>query len=142
MRRLQRAAAPLGHSSESSLVREVSTGMAKRSSSRSNGPAMFAEPQPLRFDQKLVLLQWMLWLFDQKNFEQLAEPLKAPELEGLNGDNTHKYLPQMKALWEFKEFPGDTLLGYDQNIVKHTLALNQRRDLPIQWKYFQWLSLL
>ena len=41
-----------------------------------------------------------------------------------------------------EEFPGDVLLGYDQNIVKHTLKLNERRAEPIRWKYFQWLSLL
>lgn len=116
--------------------------MAKRNSSRSGGSDLFTETPPLRFDQKLVLLQWMLRLFDKTSFDQLAEPLKAPELEGLNDDNNHKYLQAIKALWEFGEFPGDTLLGYDQNIVKHTQKLNERRDVPIRWKYFQWLSLL
>jgi len=84
----------------------------------------------------------MLWLFDKRSFEQLVEPLKSPELEGLNEDNGHKYLSALRALWEFKEFPGDILLGYDQNIVKHTMKLNERRAEPIRWKYFQWLSLL
>ena len=73
----------------------------------------------------------MLWLFDKKSFEQLAEPLKSPELEGLNEDNNHKYLAVFKALWELEEFPGDILLGYDQNIVKHTHKLNERRAEPI-----------
>ncbi len=98
--------------------------------------------QALKFDQKLVLLQWMLWLFDKKSFEQLAEPFKSAELEGLNEDNNHKFLAVFRALWELEEFPGDVLLGYDQNIVKHTLRLNERRNEPIRWKYFQWLSLL
>ncbi len=48
----------------------------------------------------------------------------------------------MRMLWEFKELPGDTLLGYDQNIVRHTLALSEKRAEPLQWKYFQYLSLL
>ena len=65
-----------------------------------------------------------------------------PDLEGLNEDNNHKFLAVFKALWELEEFPGDVLLGYDQNIVKHTLKLNERRAEPIRWKYFQWLSLL
>ena len=115
--------------------------MAKRRTSR-NGGSLYPEAAPLRFDQRLVLLQWLLWLFDKKAFEQLVEPLKALELEGLNEDNNHKFVAAMKALWEFKEFPGDILLGYDQNIVRHTLAINQRRDVPVRWKYFQWLSLL
>ena len=103
---------------------------------------LIPEAVPLKFDQKLVLLQWMLWLFDKKSFEQLAEPFKSPELEGLNEDNNHKYLAVFKALWELEEFPGDILLGYDQNIVKHTQKLNEHRAEPIRWKYFQWLSLL
>ena len=116
--------------------------MAKSKSSRSAAGTLYPEAVPLRFDQKLVLRQWMLGLFDKNTFEQLAEPLKAPELEGLTEDNNHRFLHALRALWEFPEFPGDTLLGYDQNIVKHSLALNQRRDTPIRWKYFQWLTLL
>jgi Type III restriction enzyme, res subunit len=84
----------------------------------------------------------MLWLFDKKSFEQLAEPFKSPELEGLNEDNNHKFLAVFRALWELEEFPGDVLLGYDQNIVRHTLRLNARRTEAFRWKYFQWLTLL
>src|SRR5207245_8332818 len=84
----------------------------------------------------------MLSLFEKKKFEELAEPFKPPELEGLNEDNNHKYVQVFRALWELEEFPGDMLLGYDQNIVTHTLRLNERRTVPIRWKYFQWLSLL
>ncbi len=116
--------------------------MAKRSSSLSPTATRLPEPLPLKFDQKLVLNQWMLWLFDKKSFEQLSAHLKASELEGLNEDNNHKFLAVFRALWELEEFPGDVLLGYDQNIVKHSLKLNERRAEPIRWKYFQWLSLL
>lgn len=72
---------------------------------------LIPEVRPLRFDEKLVLNQWMLWLFDKKIFGQIAEPLKMAELEGLDDDNTHKFLHQFKLLWELEEFPGDTLLG-------------------------------
>ena len=98
--------------------------------------------QPLRFDEKLVLNQWMLSLFEVSSFDKLAEHLKSLELEGLDENNVHKFLHQMKLLWEYEEFPGDTLLGYDQNIVKHTLALSEKRAEPLRWKYFQYLSLL
>lgn len=108
-----------------------------------NAAPLIPEAVPLKFDQKLVLLQWMLWLFDKKSFEQLAEPFKAAQLEGLNEDNNHKFLTVFKEhLFGLEEFPGDVLLGYDQNIVRHTLKLNERRAEPIRWKYFQWLSLL
>ena len=85
--------------------------MAKRRTSRSGTATLLSEAVPLKFDQKLVLNQWMLWLFDKKSFEQLAEPLNSAELEGLNEDNNHKFLAVFKALWELDEFPGDMLLG-------------------------------
>ena len=107
-----------------------------------SGGTLFAEARPLKFDEKLVLNQRVLGLLDKKKFEQLAGPLKASELEGLDENNVHRFLHQMKLLWEFPDFPGDTLLGYDQNIVGHTLRLCEKRDQPIRWKYFQWLSLL
>jgi hypothetical protein len=117
--------------------------MAKKKSSRTSPATLLPEAVPLKFDQKLVLLQWMLWLFDKKSFEQLAEPFKSAQLEGLNEDNNHKFLAVFKEhLFGLEEFPGDVLLGYDQNIVRHTLRLNERRAEPIRWKYFQWLSLV
>ena len=109
--------------------------MAKKRSKR-------PEPQPPEFNEKLVLNQWMLSLFEVNDFDTLAEDLKSLELEGLDENNVHKFLHQMKLLWEFPAFPGDTLLGYDQNIVKHTLALSGKRSDPLRWKYFQYLSLL
>lgn len=113
-----------------------------RNRAKKGTATLLPEAVQLKFDQKLVLLQWMLRLFDKKSFEQLADPLKSADLEGLDEDNNHKFLAVFKALWELDEFPGDILLGYDQNIVKHTLLLNERRAAPIRWKYFQWLSLL
>jgi hypothetical protein len=100
------------------------------------------ETPPLRFDEKLVLNQWMLSLFEVSSFDKLAEHLRSLDLEGLDENNVHKFLHQMRLLWEYNEFPGDTLLGYDQNIVKHTLALSEKRVEPLKWKYFQYLSLL
>ena len=116
--------------------------MARRRYSGSPASPLFPKGRPLRFDEKLVLNQWMLGLLDKKKFDQLAGPLKVCELEGLDENNVHRFLHQMKLLWESPDFPGDTLLGYDQNIVRHTLRLCDKRDQPIRWKYFQWLSLL
>jgi hypothetical protein len=116
--------------------------MAKIRSSRTAQTALYPEAAPLRFEQKLVLLQWMLSLFDKNSFDELAQLLKDPGLEGLTEDNTHRFLRAMLNLWEFADFPGDTLPAYDQNIVRHSLTLNQRRQEPVRWKYFQWLALL
>lgn len=100
------------------------------------------EPQPLRFDEKLILNQWMLSLFEVDSFDKLAGNLKSLELEGFDENNVHKFLHQLRVLWEFKELPQDVLLGYDQNIVRHTLALSAKRAQPLRWKYFQYLTLL
>jgi hypothetical protein len=116
--------------------------MAKRRSSRSVTATLIPEERLLTFPEKLVLNQWLLRLFEVGDFDALAKHLKTTELEGLDEDQVHRFLHQIRILWEFEEFPGDTLLGYDQNIVRHTLNLSHKRDQPIRWKYFQWLSLL
>ena len=113
--------------------------MAKRRSSKQK--TLVNEPVPLRFDQKLVLNQWMLGLFEVKEFDK-SPTRKQAELEGLDEDNVHKFFGPMGVPRDYQGFPADTLLGYHQNIVRHTLRLNQRREQPIRWKYSQWLTLL
>jgi hypothetical protein len=100
------------------------------------------ETQALRFAEKLALNQWMLSLCGVNESDILAEPLKPWDLGGLDENNVHKFLHELKLHREYPAFPGDTLLDYDQNIVKHTLALGQKRAEPLRWKYFQYLSLL
>lgn len=41
----------------------------------------------LKFDQKLVLFQWMLRLFEVNSLEELAAELKDPALEGFDEEN-------------------------------------------------------
>jgi len=99
------------------------------------------------FAYKLVLNQWLLSLFDAKRFEDLAEPLRSEALEGLDENNVHRFHHALTAqLFNLTQLPTDLLLEYDQNIVKHTQRLNERRltrgDEPLVWKYFQYLALL
>lgn len=104
-----------------------------------------AQP-PLKFDQKLVLNQWILNLFEAKDFEQLAKGLKAPEYEGLDEDNISRFHYVLSArLFQRKELTSDILLAYDQNIVRHWKAITERRNMGgqiLNMKYFQYLSLL
>jgi hypothetical protein len=100
------------------------------------------------FPKKLVLAQWLLSLFGVERFDELAELLRAPNLEGLDADNIHR-LHHALAVHCPALGPGLTvsrLLEYDQNIVRHTQRLNEARLLrgedPIVWKYFQYLALL
>jgi hypothetical protein len=101
----------------------------------------------VRFAHKLVLNQWLLSLFNVKRFEELAEPLRNEALEGLDENNVHRFHHALTAqLFNLTELPTELLLEYDQNIVTHTLRLNERRitrgEAPIVWKYFQYLALL
>jgi len=99
------------------------------------------------FAYKLVLNQWLLSLFNAKRFEDLAEPLRNEALEGLDENNVHRFHHALTAqLFNLTQLPTDLLLEYDQNIVRHTQRLNERRitrgDEPVVWKYFQYLALL
>jgi hypothetical protein len=93
------------------------------------------QPQ-LPFANKLVLNQWLLSLFNAKRFEDLAEPLRNEALEGLDENNVHHFHHALTAqLFNLTQLPTELLLEYDQNIVKHTQRLNERRltrgDEPI-----------
>ena len=104
------------------------------------------KPQ-IKFVHKLVLNQWLLSLFDVKRFEQLAEYLRNEKLEGMDENNVHHFHHALTAqLFNLTKLPTELLLEYDQNIVKHTQRLNERRitrgEAPIVWKYFQYLTLL
>ena len=99
------------------------------------------------FSNKLVLNQWLLSLFNVQRFEELAEHLRDEGLEGLDDNNIHRFHHALAAHFpDLPHLPSDLLLEYDQNIVKHTQRLNERRitrcDEPIVWKYFQYLALL
>lgn len=99
------------------------------------------------FAYKLVLNQWLLSLFNAKRFEDLAEPLRNEALEGLDENNVHRFHHALTAqLFNLTQLPTELLLEYDQNIVRHTQRLNERRltrgDEPVVWKYFQYLALL
>ena len=99
------------------------------------------------FPYRLVLNQWLLSLFNVKRFEELAEPLRNEALEGLDENNVHHFHHALTAqLFNLTQLSTELLLEYDQNIVRHTLRLNERRitrgEEPTVWKYFQYLALL
>lgn len=109
----------------------------------------------LDFADKLVLNQWIISLFgidplaDYKEGGRAVRPMQllAKVLrdcpEGVDADNLHYFYQQLKIHRQ----PGAlisqaALLQYEQNIVAHTQWLNEGRERPIEWKYYQWLSLL
>jgi hypothetical protein len=115
---------------------------------RSKKAATGAEGKPLRFEERLVLHQWLLSLFGVSKFEHLAAKLKAPELEGLDEDNVTRFYSALRLHIRPEErpsLPNDLLLAYDQNIVRHWRRITERRNRagPFLYpKYFQYLALL
>jgi hypothetical protein len=104
--------------------------------------------KPLRFEERLVLNQWLLGLFCASKFEDLADKLKAPELEGFDENNVTRFY---HALCIYihpdrrPDLPDNQLLAYDENIVRHWKQITERRNRggPFLYpKYFQYLALL
>jgi len=117
--------------------------MSPRASSRAPRRPRSRAPA-LRFDQRLVLNQWMLRLFDVSSLESLTTPdMKRPECELLDDNNVSLFYHELtRPLFDHPKLTNDDLLRYDSNIVKHSEAINARRREPIRWKYFQYLALL
>src|SRR6058998_362478 len=91
------------------------------------------------FASKLVLNQWVLSLLNVKRFEDLAEHLRNEKLEGMDENNIHHFHYALTAqVFNLTQLPAELLLQYDQNIVKHTQRLNDRRitrgEDAIVWK--------
>ncbi|MEI7694418.1 MAG: DEAD/DEAH box helicase family protein [Chlorobium sp.] len=105
-----------------------------------------SKPQ-VPFARKLVVNQWLLSLFGVKRFEELADQLRNETQEGLDEHNVHHFHDALTAQHlDLRLLTAELLLEYDQNIVRHTQRLNERRitrgEEPIVWKYFQYLTLL
>ena len=115
------------------------------------------------FSYKLVLNQWLFSLFELPSTDGLYTwngrrvalldafkqkfQINENAAGGLDENNVHRFHTSLvNQTMPLDELPPDLLLEYDQNIVRHTLRLNERRigrgDDPIVWKYFQYLTLL
>ena len=101
---------------------------------------------PLRFDQKLVLNQWILSLFgdDVRALGDIVTAdMKRPDCEGRDENNVTLFHYQLvNRVRNRPSLTDDQLLAYDENIVRHTERINARRIEPVRWKYFQYLALL
>ena len=113
-----------------------------------------------KFRNKLILNQWLISLFGidplaentinrvkVRPFTFLSKSIRDTRFEGLEKDNLHIFYHELVGDYDLfnKEFNGLTkpqILRYEENIARHTSALNERRQRPVVWKYFQWLTLL
>ena len=116
-----------------------------------------SSPKNHKFRNKLLLNQWLLSLFGidplaekytsgaTRPFHDLVELFKKSR-EGLDHDNLHHFyhaLVNSDLFWnDLCAVSKEQILIYEENIVRHTQAINEKRHRPIIWKYFQWLTLL
>ena len=124
-------------------------------------PRRKPDRRPHEFRNKLLLNQWLISLFGidpladngERPFHILSGPVKEHEKEGLDADNLHYFYHYLGDSPLFSDtqpgalLPGfklnrATLLAYEENIVRHTQAINRKRIRPVVWKYYQWLTLL
>ena len=81
----------------------------------------------LRFDQRLVLNQWILSLFEEDSFIPLTEGLQDAALEGVDENNVSRFHHVIAArLFERHELTRDVLLQYRR---KHR-STQRRRTAP------------
>lgn len=99
---------------------------------------------PLKFDQKLVLQQWIFRLLEARDLDDLCDDeFRHPDAEAWDTENVtlfHRLLVNRTV--ERKALPDALLRAFDENIVRHTMRINRRRTEPIRWKYYQYVALL
>ena len=99
-----------------------------------------------RFDQRLVLCQWLFGLFGVKNLQELTGDGHWDEYEGFTEEGQTVFLPLISnRKGNHPSLSKDVLAEYDGNLVRHWKEVTARRQesgkrpLP---KYFQYLALL
>jgi superfamily II DNA or RNA helicase len=105
------------------------------------------------FRNKLILNQWIISLFginslraefQEHPFRQLSKTLQnCPE--GTDADNIHLFyhaLVNSNLLGQYAKINREQIFVYEENIVRHTQKINEKRERSIRWKYHQWLTLL
>ena len=107
------------------------------------------------FLKKLILNQWLMSRFGIDPLEQykdggkkvrpltlLSKGLRHAPV-GLDATRHHHLLHTLLNQWQNSwAYSEQQVKRFDANIVAHTDALNQGRESPVNWKYFQWLTLM
>ena len=118
------------------------------------------------FHKKLILFKYILNLFRINSIEEIAQNIKDSYYEEIDLSTNHTRFYQAiiskfgvfdedigrwgKSKWGQCVFADDKgeylsraqLEQYDENIISFTKQISEKRDLPLKWKYFQYLELL
>ncbi|QBG47607.1 restriction endonuclease subunit R [Verrucomicrobia bacterium S94] len=99
-----------------------------------------------RFDQRLVLFNWMLRLFEVADFHRFAQELNDSRFEGVDAEGRSHFYYNLRSLVGRIALSNEQLETYDANIVRHWKRISEKRNReagqPLYPKYFQYLSLL
>lgn len=102
-----------------------------------------AKKNKIQLRHSLVLNRFMLQLFGAVKFEAFAEHFNDSRNEGVDENNiSNFYSILVDRLFSNDYLNKDVLLEYDENIISHSQHINQNREEPITWKYFQYLGLM
>lgn len=105
------------------------------------------------FELQLILNQWIIALLGYNVLEHrlgnskagLFRPFAnlASSKTGIDEEGLHFFYRHLSAILpKGAEISASDLMRYELNIVQHTTAINEKRRVQIEWKYYQWLSLL
>lgn len=109
--------------------------------SRRGGRNARSRPAPLH--ERLVLLDWMLQLFEVASLDDLLDQLKRDDLEGISEEGITFYCHSLMARMERSQLSHVELLEYDERIVRFWREITtapERRGHTL--KHFQYVTLL
>jgi len=94
-----------------------------------------------KFDQKLVLVEYLYDKFGSDSFEDFRDALNEVD-EGFKADNRSRFKENLTSELEPTDWVWERIDQYDQNIAEYEKKLREDREEDIQLKYYQYLSLL
>jgi len=101
-----------------------------------------AKQTTYKLDQTLLLNTYFLNLFGCKTTDELYLAMKKPELEGETAEGVSFLCRELIERIASPLLTAEKLLEYDAHIHTYTEEINQDRETPVKWKYFQYLALL
>lgn len=115
----------------------------KQKKTKSKASEQAQQKQSASFAERLVLARWFFSLFGAADFDDLTGEMKDFRLESYDESGVSPYLSILKTrLTQNDLITGDMLLHFDNNIFRFTREINAKREEKVQWKYFQYLTLL
>lgn len=99
--------------------------------------------QQVSFNDQLVLFYYFLHELKIESLDVLSNGLNLAENEGVNENGNTLFIDYIARSCQLKgaAIPKEKLYLYDENICRYTRRIGMKRG-GLQWKYFQYVSLL